>query len=120
MAVIVQLIYVLFCIGLAFINYQVIKADNRVYHAVNGLCHAAFIAAAYLLCREWLLFIILPLLGGVTFDIALNLFRGLPINYSSSSTKSIIDRWERKVFADDGYAPKIIYLFLLILLNFYL
>ncbi|HEU4607138.1 MAG TPA: hypothetical protein VFS31_03445 [Chitinophagaceae bacterium] len=118
MAVIIQLIYVAFCIGLAYSNYRTIKANEPVEHGINGLGHVAFWVVAYLISNEWLLLFILPLLGGVVFDIALNLFRGLPINYSSSTSTSIVDKWERKVFNGDGYANKIVYLIIAIVLNF--
>jgi hypothetical protein len=99
--------YFLFCILLAYINYRVIKKGLRVYHALNGLCHAiAFFAL-------WHFYNIQTALAGlfmarVVFDVCLNKFRGLPIDYVPQKPKSIIDQLEKKVFKD-GLVPKLVY-----------
>lgn len=46
----------------------------------------------------------------LSFDMALNLFRGLPVDYTSPSPKSIVDQVEQFLFKKNGILPKIIYL----------
>jgi hypothetical protein len=99
--------YAVFCILLAFVNYRVIKKGLRVYHSLNGLCHAI---AFFLL---WHFVDIQTALAGlfmarVVFDVCLNKFRGLPIDYVPQKPKSIIDQLEKKVFRD-GLTPKLVY-----------
>jgi uncharacterized membrane-anchored protein YitT (DUF2179 family) len=101
------IIYAVFCILLAYVNYRVIKKGLRVYHALNGLCHAI---AFFLL---WHFVDIQTALAGlfmarVVFDVCLNKFRGLPIDYVPQKPKSIIDQLEKKVFRD-GLTPKLVY-----------
>jgi hypothetical protein len=106
--------YAVFCILLAFVNYRVIKKGLRVYHALNGLCHAI---AFFLL---WHFVDIQTALAGlfmarVVFDVCLNKFRGLPIDYVPQKPKSIIDQLEKKIFKE-GISPKIIYVFIMVCL----
>jgi uncharacterized membrane-anchored protein YitT (DUF2179 family) len=102
-----MIIYAVFCILLAFVNYRVIKKGLRVYHALNGLCHAvAFFAL-------WHFVNIQTALAGlfmarVVFDVTLNKLRGLPIDYVPQKPNSIIDQLEKKVFKD-GLTPKLVY-----------
>jgi hypothetical protein len=99
--------YAVFCILLAYVNYRVIKKGLRVYHSLNGLCHAI---AFFLL---WHFADIQTALAGlfmarVVFDVCLNKFRGLPIDYVPQKPKSIIDQLEKKLFRD-GLTPKLVY-----------
>jgi uncharacterized membrane-anchored protein YitT (DUF2179 family) len=99
--------YTVFCILLAFVNYRVIKKGLRVYHALNGVCHAA----AFIL---FTLFVNIQtavaglFMARVVFDVTLNKLRGLPIDYVPQKPKSIIDQLEKKVFRD-GLTPKLVY-----------
>lgn len=120
MVIIVQILYVLFCIGLAYINWLIIRSNERVYHGVNGAVHVLFWLAAYLATKEWLLLIILPILGRFVFDAALNTFRHYPLGYVSKTPKSIVDKLEQGLFGNDGYWPKVSYLISVIILNLFL
>jgi uncharacterized membrane-anchored protein YitT (DUF2179 family) len=99
--------YFLFCILLAYINYRVIKKGLRVYHSLNGLCHAvAFILFTLFVNIQTALAGLF--MARVVFDVCLNKFRGLPIDYVPQKPKSIIDQLEKKVFKD-GLTPKLVY-----------
>jgi hypothetical protein len=47
----------------------------------------------------------------------LNKFRGLEFDYVPIKPKSIVDKLERKIFDEDGVAPKIVYAFFALGLN---
>jgi hypothetical protein len=114
-----ELIYLFVCIALAYVNYRIIIADKRVYHALNGLVHIACWITVYLITRNWVLVAILPFIARLFFDVMLNLMRGLPINYVPKNPKSIADKVEKQVFGQDGLTPKAIYLAIIIILNFF-
>jgi hypothetical protein len=110
--------YLLFCIALAYINYRVIAADLRVYHALNGVAHLICWIVCYLLTKNIWLVLTLPFIGRLFFDTMLNLLRGLPVDYVPKNPKSIVDKTEKKVFGNNGILPKLIYLAIIIGLNF--
>lgn len=109
-------IYQVFVILLALDNAKRIKEDKRIYHGLNGGLH---IAAALLVWyfTDFLNAVSLFFLTRVVFDISLNLFRGLGIDYVSPSPKSIVDQYEKKLFGTDGISPKIVYILILICLQ---
>jgi hypothetical protein len=111
-----QALYTVFCVALAYVNYRVIAADKRVFHAVNGIAHLLFWVAAFKF-SSWLILLLLPFIGRLFFDSALNLFRGLPLDYVPAKPKSIIDKVEKRFFGKDGETPKLIYLLVIIILN---
>jgi hypothetical protein len=115
-----ELIYLFICTALAYINYRVIIADKRVYHALNGLVHIACWVAVYLITKNFVLVAILPFIARLFFDVMLNLMRGLPINYVPKNPKSIADKVEKKVFGMDGLTPKAIYFIIIVVLNFFI
>lgn len=108
--------YIILCIILAYINYRVIIADRRVYHALNGLVHLAFWLTVFLLSRSLILTLCLPFVARLFFDTALNLFRGLPLDYVPKNPKSIADKVEKKVFGSVGFTPKLIWLMIIVAL----
>ena len=112
----IQLLYAIACVNLAYVNFRLIDSGRRVYHALNGLLHltAAVIVG---ICVHPLGAICILLVARLVFDIALNRFRGLPMNYVPAKPKSIVDRIERWVFGRDGYEPKLWYLTALFILN---
>lgn len=114
--IIYQILYAAICIMFAYLNTGWIKDGKKIEHAWNGLLHIVFAAAAYW-AFDWEAIIISLLNGRVVFDLALNKFRGLELDYVSKSPKSIIDRIERKIFGDDGVLPKIVYVFISIVFN---
>jgi hypothetical protein len=117
-----EFIYIVLCIVLAFINWKVIEADKRVYHGLNGVFHLVCWVAFYLITRNIILTAALPFIARLFFDVMLNCFRGLPLDYVSSWVKnnnpraSKTDRLEWQIFKD-GLAPKAIYLVIIIALN---
>ena len=112
-----QFIYALFCIWFAYINFLLIKYEFRIYHGVNGLIHVLFWMGTIYCTKCWELIIVLPFVGRIVFDAALNMMRGLPIDYLPRKPKSIVDKIEKFVFQNDGLLAKIIYLTFVILVN---
>lgn len=109
-------LYIVFCIILAYINYRVIIAERRVYHALNGLAHLAFWVVVFLTMQSLILTLAFPFIARLFFDVALNLFRGLPLDYVPRNPKSIADKVEKAVFGSAGFTPKLIWLIVIIAL----
>lgn len=108
-----SLAYAVICIVMAWINAYYIKKGRRIYHGVNGAVHLVlWIAVAAI--AGWRV-LVMPFIGRLVFDTSLNLFRGLKINYVSANPLSIVDRLEKAVFGLNGYAPKIIYIIIIII-----
>ncbi len=120
--IIIQLVYALICVALAWLNSLATKKDKPIKHWLNGLVHVVLWCFSILFYEHILMFVLLPLIGRVVFDVALNLFRGLKLDYVSPWVKagdkrsSKIDRIEWSVFKS-GATPKIIYMVLIIILN---
>jgi hypothetical protein len=109
--------YSIFCIIFAYLNYiEIVKLDERIWHGLNGTIHLATALYFTLAVSPQMGFSIL-LVARLSFDISLNLFRGLPINYVPTEPKSIVDKIEIFLFEDNGWLPKIIYLLLLTAFN---
>ena len=106
--------YLLFVVILAWDNANRIDKDKTIKHWLNGLAHLSMAGILYLV--DWKLSVALLCLVRVTFDISLNLFRGLPINYVSPKPASGIDKIEKQIFGLNGYTPKIIYLIIAVCL----
>jgi len=113
--VIYLLLYALVCVQLAWLNSDLIKRGRRIYHALNGLLHLVAAAVGWYYFSWQIGVAILPM-ARVVFDVSLNLFRGLGIDYVSPSPKSVIDKLEKKVFKNNGIVPKLIYLIIVIAL----
>jgi ribose/xylose/arabinose/galactoside ABC-type transport system permease subunit len=109
-------LYIVFCIILAYINYRLIINDRRIYHALNGLAHLAFWVIVYLTMDSLILTLAFPFIARLFFDVALNLFRGLPLDYVPKNPKSIADKVEKAVFGSAGFTPKLIWLIIIIAL----
>jgi ribose/xylose/arabinose/galactoside ABC-type transport system permease subunit len=109
-------LYIIFCIILAYINYRLIINDRRIYHALNGLAHLAFWVIVYLTMDSLILTLAFPFIARLFFDVALNLFRGLPLDYVPRNPKSIADKVEKKVFGSAGFTPKLIWLIIIVAL----
>jgi hypothetical protein len=89
--------FIVLNIAMAWYHARLIKEDKRIRH---GLWAAGYLAAVgiFSLLFSWWYFPALVFLRGCVFSPALNLFRGLPIDYISASTTSIIDRLEYRAF----------------------
>ena len=85
-------LYTLVNIALAYTDYRLISEGKRVFHGLNGAVYVVLIFPAYFLTDSWSVVIGLLVLRRLVFDISLNLFRGLPYDYTSETTTSIIDR----------------------------
>lgn len=106
--------YLVFVVILAWDNANRIDKDKTIKHWLNGLAHLSMAGILYFV--DWKLSVALLCLVRVTFDISLNLFRGLPINYVSPKPASGIDKIEKQIFGLNGYTPKIIYLIIAVCL----
>lgn len=100
---ILSAIFIVINIVLAYIDSNRIKQGKRIYHGINGLLYGGLTACTYFLTYSIpsvfaLLFLRIPV-----FNSALNLFRGLPINYTSKTTTSIIDRLTYGIIERVGY-----------------
>lgn len=108
-------IYTIFCIALAYNDSVTIKEGFSVNHKLNGFLHLIWAGVAVILF-EWYHFFTVLLIGRVVFDTALNLFRGVGLDYVSPSPKSKVDIIEKKVFGNKGILPKLIYIALIVVL----
>lgn len=113
----IQGIYILFSMALAYYNYRRILYDKRIFHGVNGLLHLAFWLGVFLFTKSWFPVVVLPFIGRLFFDSGLNLMRNLPLGYVPRKPKSIVDKIEKWLFGMDGIAPKFIYTIIIITLN---
>ena len=103
------LLYIPFCIAFAWLNAILIKKGKRIYHALNGMLHLS-VAIVIGYFTHWQYGLATLCITRLFFDVSLNLFRGLPIDYVSPKPKSIVDIAEKKIFGNDGFTPKVIYL----------
>lgn len=77
---------------MAYVDSVLIKKGERIYHGLNGLFYILMVVPAYLITKNLYLCVGLFVIRRLVFDISLNLFRGLPYNYTSKTTTSIIDK----------------------------
>jgi hypothetical protein len=114
---VIEGIYIVFCLLLAYANQRRISYDLVIYHGINGLCHVIFWGVVLLITKSWFPACVLPFLGRLFFDAGLNVMRHLPLDYVARNPKSWIDRIEKSIFGNDGILPKLIYLIIIIGLN---
>lgn len=100
--------YLLLVVVLAYDNAKRIDNDKNIKHWLNGLAHLSMAGILYFV--DWRLSVALLLLVRVVFDSALNLFRGLSFGYVSPKPASLVDKIEKKIFKNNGYMPKLIYI----------
>lgn len=115
--IILQISYALFCVALAKVNADMIEDGKKIKHFWNGLWHV-ITAIVGTIFWGWLVGIIILCEARVVFDTALNLFRGLPLDYVSIKPASIIDKAEKLIFGMNGILPKLLYLLIAGFLNF--
>lgn len=104
-----ELGYIVFCIAFAYLNSVWIKKGKRIKHFWNGMLHLA-VATTFGFIWSWWGFVAVLCNSRLSFDIALNLFRGLPLDYVTPTPKSIVDQIEQFFFKKNGILPKIIYI----------
>lgn len=95
------LAYILVNIILAKIDAWKIKHNKRIRHGINALVYCALIAPTFFI--SWHYPIAMLALRRIVFDTALNMFRGLPYDYISATTTSIIDRISYDFQKEWGY-----------------
>lgn len=100
--------YLLIVVILARNNADRIENDKRIEHSLNGIAHLSMACILYFV--DWRASVALLLSVRVVFDSALNLFRGLSLGYVSPKPASWVDKIEKKIFKNNGYLPKLIYL----------
>lgn len=111
-----ELSYIVFSVMFAWLNAYWIKKGRKIKHGWNGLLH--IVAAAIAAYLYWLpCFFIILCNTRVFFDVSLNLFRGLGIDYVSPAPKSIADKFEKWLFDTDGLTGKIVCLLISFTLN---
>ena len=102
------LTYILFTVIAAHIDAIRIKKSKKanINHAYSvAIGFAFFIIVGFLLNVKWILFGLICIgIRGVFYDPALNLFRGLPIDYTSKTTTSLTDK-----FLTDFWTERIVY-----------
>lgn len=89
-------------IWMAFHHARLIGQNRPIRH---GLWAAGYLAAVVLFCVlfTWWYAPMLVLNRAIIFSPVLNLRRGLPINYISSTTTSVIDKLEFRLFGRNWY-----------------
>lgn len=115
----IQLLFIALNIGLAWYHAKLIRENKPIYH---GWWAAGFLAIAgivSLLAGSWILFILLCLERLVVFNVALNVFRGLPPFHVSLTTTSILDKLQRKLVGTNGWIVPLIVTVVCIVLNFF-
>ena len=118
--------YLLFVVILAWDNAKRIGQDKHIKHWLNGLAHLSMACILYFV--DWRLSVALLFLVKLVFDSALNTFRKNGIDYISPEVKKISSLWsalikgkfadyiEYKIFGNNGYTPKIVYLIIAVCL----
>lgn len=109
-----HLIYLAFTISMAIYHSTLIKRGKVIKHAWWALL-SVVIAGLFGLIN-WLYIPAFIMMRALVFSPTLALFRHLPINYTSLTSTSIIDKLERKVFRTWGHKMGI-YLGVFILLE---
>jgi hypothetical protein len=116
LSIIYQILNGLICGAMACLDAEKISEGKKVNHFLNGFIHLAVaLVAVYIF--DWKIGLAILFQSRVIFDVSLNLFRGLGIDYVSLNPASLVDRFEKKIFGTDGITPKIVYLFISIILN---
>ena len=111
-----ELWYGLLCIPFAGLNAAWIEDGKKIRHGLNGAMHLLFASLGWYL-YAWPVFILILCNTNIIFTISLNLYRDLPLNYTSKTTTSIIDQIENKLFNGDFYVSKLVYLLISIVCN---
>lgn len=116
---------ILIWVSMAYWHFQLIKNERPIKHGWWAALSGAMIAAAT--AWTW------PLLHGwnhvsyalaqgcsraVVFNVCLNLFRGDPWNHTSTTTTSIIDQLEYRLFGQRAWIVEIVLAVIFLFINF--
>lgn len=113
-------IFVIINVMLAAIDAGLIKKNIKIKHGINGFIYLSLVIVVYLLNKDILTSIGLLIVRIPIFNISLNYFRKLPLNYLSDSTKSIVDRitnWIPKKIGFWKYHIFLLFLSIFLILN---
>lgn len=125
--VLIALLYIPVLLILAWYNAVLIRKGKRIYHFWNGVLHCAVAVGVWLL-DDWKSGIAVLPITNLVFNTALNLLRGLPVDYTSPEVKQytglwmawqkgkVVDYIEYKVFLGSRIAAMIFYATLIIVL----
>ena len=107
-------LYIVVNLVLAKIDAIKIKRKIHIKHGINALIYLVLIAPTFFI--SWSYPIGMLALRRIVFDTGLNLFRGLPFDYISATTTSIVDRVSYDFQKEWGYfAYYMIFLVIIIL-----
>ena len=110
----ILILYTITNLVLAKIDAIKIKRKIHIKHGINALIYLVLIAPTFFI--SWSYPIGMLALRRIVFDTGLNLFRGLPFDYISSTTTSIVDRISYDFQKEWGYfAYYMIFLVIIIL-----
>lgn len=102
---------------MAGLHANMIKKGNRIKHGIWG---GAYLIAAGLVSyfgKSWELAACLLVLRKWSFDLSLNVFRGLPMFYVSAKPASIIDKAHNAIFGRNSIPYMVFYFIATIVLT---
>lgn len=91
------IIFFLYNVANAHFDADRIKAGKRIYHGINGAAYIIMLAIQHYIFADWYLTAALAFVRLLVFNIALSLYRGLPVDYKPLKPKSIVDKVVNKV-----------------------
>lgn len=100
---ILTFLYICLNVFLAQIDAYKIRSGMRIKHGINAGVYILLCGIALYITRDTYFFVALMFLRKVVFDTSLNILRGLPYSYASSTTTSIIDRATYRLNQRLGY-----------------
>ena len=121
------LLYIIPCVLLAKRDANKIKNGKKIKHFWNGIIHFAISIIAAFLLKDWKAVPAIWLLAKLSFDVSLNHFRGLSLDYISPEViayKSLGEAYKKGKITDyiewrlfrSSALPKIIYAFIIVIL----
>ena len=123
----IALLYIPFCVFFAWLNARWIAKGKKILHGINGSIHL-FAAIIIGYSTKWQYGLAVLFITRLFFDVSLNIFRKLPVDYISPEVKAyknfwkaiwkgkVVDYVEYKIFGNNGYLPKIIYALIIVIL----
>ena len=97
----ILILYTLINVVLAKIDAWKISKGIHIKHGINAFVYCVLIAPTFFI--SWHYPIAMLALRRIVFDTSLNLFRGLPFDYISATTTSIVDRLSYDFQKEYGY-----------------
>ena len=102
-------LFVLMNVIMALVHNDMIDDGRKIEHGWWGFGYVVFCCGICGLYGSWLLLLDSVLIRKVVFDLSLNLFRGKPLFYVSSSPASIIDKIHNKIFGLNSIPYMVVY-----------